>query len=230
MTPEEFANGMDRIGIATRQPADAATKLVYYDSLRYQVDAQEWDRFTQYAVDTDRFPVHFPKLAEIRDALRDFRGQRPLIVEASEAYERVLAAGVYTPEGGTTWNYRSIREKCGDAAAEAFLAAGGNSAFATTWNEDKRRERFVAMYAEAVRDEPTAALLPPASVKALPPAEAPPTREEATSVIRKLQDLAGVEPAKPAAPVVTLSKEREAELARQAEQILAEEVVPERNA
>lgn len=217
----DFTEGLTRIGIATRQPADAATLAVYHDVIGPQTTVEEWLPFVQWALASGRWKW-FPRTAELQDALREFRGGRPLLVEASDAYERVLAAGTYTPEGGTSWNYRGILKACGDAAAEAFLAAGGNSAFATTWDEAKRRERFVQAYAEAVREEPASALLPPGNEpKALPSGEAEPSREDATTVIRKLQDLAGVEPEKPKAPVVVATDERLEELKRQAEQIIA---------
>lgn len=220
MTPEEFAEGIDRIGLATRQPADAATKLVYFDALQDKASAEEWAAFARWVVDTDRFPVYFPKKAEISDALREFRGQRPLLVEATDAYERVLAAGIYTPEGGTTWSFRAIRETCGDAAAEAFLAAGGNAAFSTTWDEAKRRERFAAAYAEAVREEPRAGLLPAGeAVRLLPPVQDLPTRAEAVTVIRRLQDIAEVDPAPPKTSVVVATDERLELLRRQAQEI-----------
>src|SRR5258708_7884243 len=109
MTPELFSEGLVRIGLATRQAPDAATMGVYFDSLGPQVEAAEWLAFTRWAVDGDRFPF-FPKLRELRDALREFRGEQPLEAEAVRAYELVLAAGDYTPQGGTTWAYRAIRE------------------------------------------------------------------------------------------------------------------------
>lgn len=217
---EAFVEGLTKIGVALKQPYGAASLTVYHDVIGPHTDGEEWPRFVAWALASQRWPTLSPNVPALQEALREFRGQRPMLSEATEAYERVIAAGVYTPEGGTTWNYRAIREACGDAAAEAFLAAGGNSAFATTWNEDKRRERFVAMYAEAVREEPAAALLPAAPVKALPPVEDEPTREEAAEVLRKLREIVGAEEqAKPL--VVTVTDERLAALRRQAEEIQA---------
>jgi hypothetical protein len=212
----DFAAGMAAIGIAVRQEADPATLAVYHDVLATRTDPDEWRAFVRWGLESSRW-TWFPKLAELQDALREFRGDPPMLAEATEAYERVLKAGTYCPEGGTTWEYRSIREKVGEAAAEAFLAAGGNSAFANTWDESKRRERFVAAYGEAVRESPETKLLPPVSYRALPPAESPPTREEAVSVVEKLRDLAGVEPPKPKTTVVEVDPARVEALKRQAE-------------
>jgi hypothetical protein len=216
----EFAEGLTRIGIAVRQPADAATIAVYHDVIGPYTTAEEWRAFVRWALVAARWRW-LPKVPEIQDSLREFRGERPLMSEATDAYERVLKAGQYTPEGGTVWIYRAVRETCGDAAAEAFLAAGGNAAFATTWDEGKRRERFAAAYVVAVRAEPTAGLLPAGPTKALPSGEAPPTREDAAAVVEKLREMVGVKAPGPMPRVVELTPERKAELERQAETIKA---------
>lgn len=215
-----FVEGLTSIGLALKQPYGAASLTLYHDLIGPHTDAEEWPRFVVAMLQAQRWPGRSPNVPELQDALREFRGQRPLLVEATDAYERVLAAGIYTAEGGTTWSFRAIRETCGDAAAEAFLAAGGNAAFSTTWDEAKRRERFAAAYAEAVREEPRAALLPVGeAVKLLAPIEALPTREEATTVIRRLQDIAEVEPAPPKTSVVVATDERLELLRRQAAEI-----------
>jgi hypothetical protein len=221
---EPFVAGLVRIGVATGKAPDQAMFEVYFLGLQRHVTADEWDHFTRWAIDPVRW-LFFPKLRELQDALREFRGERPLLVEATAAYDRVLEAGTYTPEGGTTWDYRSIRERCGEAAAEAFLAAGGNQAFGNTFRESDRRERFVAAYGEAVRESPDAKLLPAGPVLALPPAVAPPTRAEAVSVIERLQEIADVEPARPKAKPLT-DEEWDARVARakrQAAELLASE-------
>jgi len=191
MRPQQFAEGLTRIGLSLRQTVDAATQRVYFDSLGPQTDADEWLVFTRWCVDTDRFPTYFPKLSELRDALNEHRGGRPLSVEAGEAYERVLAAGVYSPQGGTTWTYRGVLSSCGRGAADGFLAAGGSAAFETTWDEGERRKAFLREYIAAARAEPGARLLPAASEqRALPPAEAEPTMEEANTILRRIADQA----------------------------------------
>lgn len=221
----DFAAGLVAVGIAVRQAPDPATLAVYHDVLGPKTDAEEWSRFIRWALDSARWNW-FPKLPEIQEALREFRGDRPMLAEATEAYDRVLEAGMYSPEAWTTWSFRGIREKCGEAAAEAFLAAGGNSAFANTWDEAKRRERFLAAYGEAVRESPDSKLLPAVPTLALPPAEAPPTREEAATVVERLRDMVGVEPAPPKIHLVVATDERLAELKRQAEALVSGEAKP----
>lgn len=212
-----FGKALSRLATACRQELDDLTLEVYTEALCYQVEPDEWEAFTRKAVAAGWF-TWLPKVVEILDALREFRGDRPLLVEATEAYERVLQAGVYTPEAGTVWIYRDVRETCGEAAAEAFLAAGGNAAFGSTYRENDRRERFVAAYGEAVRESPAAKLLPAGpTVRALP-APVLPSREEAASVVERLRDMAGVEPPPVKATVVDMDPERVAALKRQLEE------------
>lgn len=216
---ELFVEGLTKIGLALKQPYGAASLTLYHDLIGPQTTAEEWPRFVVAMLKAQRWPERSPNVPELQDALREFRGARPVLVEATEAYERVLVSGVYQPEGGTVWSYRGLKESCGEAAADAFLAAGGNAAFSTTWDEAKRRERFVAGYVEAVREEPMAALLPAVPTKALPPGEAPPSREEAVTVLRRLRDIAQIETEAPKGGGVNWSEDRLKELERQAREI-----------
>jgi hypothetical protein len=225
--PEQFSEGLTRIGLSVRQAFTAEEQLVYYEALGPQTDAAEWSEFTRAAVATGRWPKFLPTVAELLDALREFRGAPPLEAEAVAAYERVLELGVYTAEGGTTWNFRRVRELCGAAAARAFMEAGGNAAFTTTWNEAKRRERFVAAYLEAGRDRPAERLLPEGSAPAALPAGDEPalTEHEARRFMKRIRELAG-EPEKPKPKgdgVVRATDDRLAELRAQADEITDKE-------
>ncbi len=182
---EAFVTGLASIGIACRQAPIVADHEVYYIGLGRDLESEEWGWFVEWALRPCRWTM-FPKLREIQDAFREFRGERPLLVEATYAYERVLQSGTYAPEGGTTWTYRGVKESCGDAAAEAFLAAGGHSAFATTWDESKRRERFTNAYAEALRAEPASGLLPSGPTRLLAAPGTEPTQAEAKAIIGRL--------------------------------------------
>jgi len=185
MTRAEFARGLVRIAVGCRLTLDDATAEVYAEALADQTTADEWEAFTRAAVASGRWRF-FPTLAEVLDVLREHRGERPPEAEAAEAYERVLAAGEYTPGGGTTWTFRRIAETCGRAAADAFLAAGGDAAFRTTWDEPKRRERFVREYATAVRCDPATRLLTASPRLALAAGDerAEPSRDEAQALLR----------------------------------------------
>lgn len=217
-----FTAGMSVIALQLNLPAVKQTLDAYHLALADETDPAEWRRFFTGAV--KRFGWRFlPTVPQLLDALREFRGAPPLEAEAIEAYERVLQAGAYTPEGGTSWTFRGVRESCGRAAAEAFLEAGGNGAFANTFRESERRERFVASYVQAARGEPEARLLPagepePRAILAAP------TEAEAVRIVDHIRDLAGEQPArpKPKDGVVVATDERLAELRRQAEEIKAD--------
>lgn len=196
MTRAEFTKGVMRLAVACQRAADDAVLEVYYDALARQATAEEWETFCRATVASGRFRF-FPTVAELVDALHEHRGGRPLDAEAGEAYERVLSSGNYTPNGGTSWDHRTVRRECGRAAAEAFLAAGGPRAFVTTWDEAKTRERFLRAYITAIRSDPGARLLPmEAERRALPAADGP-TEGEARALLRRVADLARV--AEPAA-------------------------------
>ena len=154
----EFVRGLVRVATAFGRTLDDTTVEVYAEALAGQATAQEWESFTRAAVAGGRWRF-FPVVTEMLDGLRAFRGERSPEVEAAEAYERVLASGTYTEEGGTTWSFRGVKELCGVATAEAFLAAGGDSAFRSRWDEARRRERFINKYAELVRCNPRTRLL-----------------------------------------------------------------------
>lgn len=182
-----FAEGLSRIGVATRVEVSEAMFNVYHDAIGPQTTADEWRHFTRAAVASGRWRF-FPTVAELLDGLREHRGERLPEVEASDAYERVLTSGVYTPQGGTSWTYRGVKEACGVATAEAFVAAGGDSAFRSTWDEAKRRERFVRAYASATRNDPATRLLPAGPRLALTAGDErrEPTRGEAGALLRRI--------------------------------------------
>lgn len=227
----EFVRGLVALAVAVRQEIGEDTMSVYHDSLGPQVEADEWDRFIRWAVDIDRFPTWFPKLAELRDALRDFRGERSLEGEAVEAYECALSSGVYTAEGGTSWSHRAVRAKCGSAAADAFLEAGGHHAFANTYREHDRRTRFLAAYIDLAKECPSMRMLAPSRERLLSGAvdsepQALITAEQARELLAKVQTKAPV----PRAPVVVnmddpVTAARVEALREQARRIMAEQGV-----
>jgi hypothetical protein len=222
-----FLTGLSRIVKACRQEVDDVTLEVYTEALCPMVQPDEWDAFTLAAVRSGRW-TWFPKVSEMLDALREFQGAPVVEFEAGQAYERVCEAGTYAAEGGTFWSYRAVKEACGSIAAEAFVAAGGNHAFASTWNESKRREAFVAAYLRAARETPAGRLLPAGSTPAAIPAPPEPeiSQGEAWSALEKLKQYLpeGVEVPTPR-PTMTAqaTPERLAELRAQAEKLLAEE-------
>lgn len=185
-----FTVGLTRIAIATGKDLGEATVSVYREAIAPKTKQREWTLFCQQVVSAGRWRW-FPTVREILDALAEYRGQPSLDAEAVAAYERVLRSGNYHPEGGTTWDVRTITQTCGGAAAEAFLSAGGHNAFATEYREDERRRKFVDAYQRAARAEPGHRLLPaPAPQRFLPAAGAtdfePISRGDAADILAKL--------------------------------------------
>jgi len=220
-----FVGGLGVMALQLNKPAERELLDAYHLALADETSPEEWGAFFPVAV--KRFGWKFlPTVPELLDALREFRGQPNLDAEAIAAYERVIAAGVYSAEGGTSWHFRTVVETCGRAAAEAFLEAGGHNAFANTFRESDRRERFVAAYRVAAREDDSARLLPPASVGLLQGdvESAPFEHDEAAAILEKVSGVHAGEERKPFTKppvVVEATEDRLAALRRQAEEIQA---------
>lgn len=153
-----FGQGLGIVALQLNKPVSGELIRAYWAALHSETEPEEWAAFCARAAIKCGW-TFLPTAPEMLDALREFRGAPSVDSEAVVAYDRVLESGTYTAESGTIWSFRGVREKCGPAAAEAFLAAGGHSAFATTWNEAERRERFVEAYQASARAEPGGRLL-----------------------------------------------------------------------
>lgn len=162
----EFTRGLGVIALQLNQALQEDKIRAYFLALQSETTAEEWEGFVHgipghLAPAVKRHGWRFmPAVPELLDALERYRGRPPLDVEATQAYERVLAARTYTPEGGATWVYRDVIDLCGVAAGVAFLAAGGNEAFRTTYQEEQRRARFAAAYVAEARSAPAGRLGP----------------------------------------------------------------------
>lgn len=223
-----FGAGLGVIALQLNKPVTGETLRAYWLAFRNETTQAEWEAFTAGAAVRwgKGWQGFVPTVPALFDALREFRGFPSLAPESSRAYDQVLAAGEYTPGAGRVWTFRGVLATCGIAAAEAFLAAGGHSAFATTWDEPKRRERFLAAYQVAASQDPRTRLLPAGPVKAITgdvETEPPVDAGAAAQAMREIRERLGVEPVarKPAEIVAT--DERLTELRRQAQQITTQE-------
>lgn len=233
MAELDFAKGLTRLAVSCRQELDDLTLETYTEALCDQTTPEEWEAFTIGAVRSGRFQW-LPKVPELLDALREFRGLPNLDAEAVAAYERVLAAGVYSAEGGTSWSFRAVLDACGKAAAEAFLEAGGHNAFANTFRESDRRERFIASYRAVARVDQSARLLPPPQAMALLPGAVESKPFEQAEANEILERVAGIHSGEEPRPVITkpprvveATEDRLAFLKRQAEEMAAAEAAQE---
>ena len=198
---EPFYIGLSVIADQLCQAVGKDRQKAFYLALRDETTAEEWEAFVRVAVKCFAW-TFLPPVPALLDALRVFRGAPKLEAEAVVAYERVLESGSYGPEG-TYWNFREIAARCGAAAAEAFLEAGGHSVFAASdgggYRDTERQKRFVAAYQAAARAEPSARLLPAAEPQRfLPAGEAdqseargfePVSRGEAADLLAKIAGL-----------------------------------------
>ena len=194
---EAFTIGLTRVALAIRETVDSATFAVYHEAIGPETDAPEWESLTR---DLAKNPPRgadgrprFPSVVELLDALSEFRGVPSIDVEAVQAYERVIASSIYTAEAGATWTYRGVAAACGKVSAEAFIAAGGHHAFATTWDEAKRRARFIAEYVAGARERPRERLIGSGGVPLLTSGEErrDPTPEEARRLLGEIDSTLG---------------------------------------
>ena len=170
--PDWFTVGITRIALASGKELGEGTLGIFREALAPQTNAGEWESFSRASVASGRWRW-FPTVRELLDALREFRGAPRIEAEAVLAYERVLESGSYGPEG-TYWHFQEIAARCGAVAAEAFIEAGGHSAFSASdgggYRDTERQKRFVAAYQAAARAEPSARLLPAATPQRFLPA------------------------------------------------------------
>lgn len=160
MTPRDFADGLELLGNAHRATLGPGHFEAYGLAILPHVsDAKEWRAFVVWALGRGRWR-YFPTAMEVVDALSEFRGQGDPTADAVAMYERVMGSGRYSPETGVVWDVGQIRSELGLIAAEAFVAAGGHMAFASTYRSDDRRRRFIEVYAQRVREGRHAAALP----------------------------------------------------------------------
>jgi hypothetical protein len=214
---EDFAARLGFIGLKLRQAIGDPTALAYFEDFMNETDREEWEAFTRVA--TRQFGWKWvPTATELHDALREWRGEPALDVEAAKAYEATVQSGLYDAEYGTKWSYRRVLDLVGKAAADAFLAAGGHHAFATTFKESDRRERFVASYVSDARANPAARALPAGEEpRQLEGGEEPPkmSAEEAREAMRRIAGFTKVEGPQ---PMRLTAEERQARLDRLREQ------------
>jgi hypothetical protein len=227
----EFSKGIGTIAVQVRHPLSPQESDAFFLAFEHETDAPEWSAFCATAAIRHGWRF-LPGVVELLDALRLFRGETPLHVEAVEAYERVVASGEPSTQGGTNWSWRAVARSCGPAAARAFLAAGGHNAFATSWNEGKRREFFVLSYVQEARAEPSSRLLPAGpTMLALPASpDSPIGEQEAAALVERVRARSIVVAAPREIEYRPLSAEqwdeRIAELRRQAAEMLAAEHAP----
>lgn len=158
MTEATFAAGM--AALAEMFPHRTVTPElldVYRVALRDLSDA-EFQRAVETCLTESRY---FPVAAVLREAARPL----PSAGAISLLFDRIEAMAHHDPVSGPWWSLREVQERHGAAAAEAFAAAGGSSAFAAMYEGNNRAftlKRFSEAFLEAERAGVRAELVGPA--------------------------------------------------------------------
>lgn len=155
---EAFRKGMGHLGAAFNRAVTKELLDVFGGVLSVKLTTEQWERAVLRAIEAEKF---FPPPAVL---LRYGLGEGSAKARAIEAYEHIVGAF----EHGWKYGPRDVREKFGEAAMEAFIAAGGARAFA--WcepeNEPFRRRDFAAAWVETVEQDPSR-MLPAGAEKLL---------------------------------------------------------------
>lgn len=154
MTRERFAAAMATLSVLPGGAVDDVRLEVYYRVLGDLTD-EEFEMAATKALRSCRF---LPTPAELLELARP----RHLAAEAGKVYDQIRDLADYSERLGSTWTVTKIRLALGEAAAEAFQAAGGSDAFRSgdpVWT----RKAFVEAYTTHPPHEAPPAL--PASPK-----------------------------------------------------------------
>jgi len=146
----EIAKGLALLSTAFNRVLTPEVVRLYREVISPKLDAQQWERAVKRALEAESF---FPPPAVL---LRYGAADGSPRARALEFYDRIIRHY----ESGDELGPREVRERYGDAAMDAFVAAGGSRAF--SWCEPKdepfRRRDFANAWVEVVEQEPKAAL------------------------------------------------------------------------
>jgi hypothetical protein len=145
-----MAGGLAALGAAFNREIRPEVAEVYHQVLGPRLDADDWARAVKRCLENETF---FPPPAVLlRYGLREGVPE----ARAVEDYQAILGSF----EDGQPMGPREIRERFGEAAMEAFVAAGGTRAF--SWCEPRdepfRRKAFVEAWTEVEDQDPALAL------------------------------------------------------------------------
>ena len=152
LTRGEMAKGMALLSTAFNRALTDELVAVFHAVVGPKLSAAEWERAVRRTLDCETF---FPAPAVL---LRYGRAEGAPTARAAEFYERIVCDF----EAGRNPGPREVSEQYGTAAMEAFVAAGGVTAF--SWCEPAglpfRRKAFIEAWLETTEQEPARALPP----------------------------------------------------------------------
>lgn len=150
MTRSDMAKGMALLSTAFNRALTDEVLAVYHAVIGPKLDAAGWERAVRRALEAESF---FPPPAVL---LRYGQAEGAPAARAMELYEQI----VRHYECGEQLGPRDVRERYGEAAMDAFVAAGGTRAFA--WcepaSEPFRAKEFREAWLEVTDQEPARAL------------------------------------------------------------------------
>jgi hypothetical protein len=157
----EFSKAMAALGENYRQDvADAQFALFW--RLLSDLSIEAFQRAVVMHIQSSRF---FPTVAELRQHITP---QIDHVAAAVTAFEQVIKTSTHDARTGPRWSIRRVAQAVGAVAAEAFMAAGGSSAFEHELGERDLpflRKRFVESYVVAAEAQVQGRLLACAAVR-----------------------------------------------------------------
>ncbi len=166
-----FAGGMALLGVTFGREVDRPRIRAYWLALSDLEDAEFQLAVAKLCAGWKSSPAEmFPLPATIRAYARPYVDPAAAAVRL---FDQVQRLGDYLPTG-TRWSMAKIGQQLGWAAAEAFSAAGGSSAFANLTERDLPfvRKAFVDAYLRAA-DAASKRLAPPVQERPALPSDSP---------------------------------------------------------
>ncbi len=148
-----FASGIAQLCVNfNREPTEELSDL-YFSKVKALSD-EAWARAVGLAIDQETF---FPVVATLLKLAKPKADDAEKTAEAVKMFGRVQWCSSYNPRTGSSWHASKIERELGPAAALAFEAAGGDSAFGNLGEGSRDlpfvRKAFVEAYKAAVADE-----------------------------------------------------------------------------
>jgi hypothetical protein len=144
---DTFSERMSELADRFNRPLHEATVRRYYELLSRELTTEEFIAAAELAFRNSSF---WPSPRELIEYIRP---PRDLGLEASQAFDKVLHAGEYTPQG-QSWLRSKILEEIGEPAAVAFSAIGAQGRLRGITTDDLpwARREFIAAYKASAID------------------------------------------------------------------------------
>jgi hypothetical protein len=143
----QFSKAMAALGENYRHEVADAQFALFWTVLA-DLSVEDFQRAVVAHIRLSRF---FPTVAELRQHVTEHIDH---VAAAVTAFEQVIKTSTHDARTGPRYSIRRVEEAVGPVAAEAFMSAGGPSAFAHELGERDLpflRKRFVESYVAAAK-------------------------------------------------------------------------------